>query len=59
MKKGKRFLSLLLSLCLTLGLLPGMALAAEGGLPFADVKAEDWYYEAVQYAYEWLLLGTL
>ena len=36
MKKGKRFLSLLLSLCLTLGLLPGMALAAEGGLPFAE-----------------------
>ncbi|MCI8932929.1 MAG: hypothetical protein HFE80_00240 [Clostridiaceae bacterium] len=52
MKKGKRFLSLLLSLCLTLGLLPGMALAAEGGLPFADVKAGDWYYEAVQYVYE-------
>lgn len=52
MNNAKRFVSLLLSLYLVLGLLPGVALAAEGGLPFTDVKAGDWYYEAVQYAHD-------
>ena len=52
MKQAKRILSLLLSLCLVLGLIPGTAFAAGGNLPFTDVNTTDWFYEAVQYAYE-------
>lgn len=52
MKQAKRILSLLLSLCLVLGLVPSTAFAASGNLPFTDVKTTDWFYEAVQYAYE-------
>lgn len=52
MKQAKRILSLLLSLCLVLGLIPGTAFAAGGNLPFTDVNATDWFYDAVQYAYE-------
>ena len=50
MKKRIRFLSVLLSLLLTVGALSLPALAAE--LPFDDVKPGDWYYDAVAYAYE-------
>ena len=52
MKQAKRILSLLLSLCLVLGLIPGTALAAGSNLPFTDVNTTDWFYDAVQYAYE-------
>lgn len=52
MKVAKRFLSALLSLCLVLGMLPGTAWAASGGLPFTDVNPTDWFYDAVQYVYE-------
>lgn len=52
MKRAKRILSLLLSLCLVLGMIPGTAFAADGNLPFTDVDTTDWYYGAVQYAYE-------
>ena len=52
MKQAKRILSLLLSLCLVLGLIPGTAFAAGGNLPFTDVNTTDWFYDAVQYAYE-------
>lgn len=52
MKRTKRILSLLLSLCLVLGLFPSTAFAASGNLPFTDVNTSDWYYNAVQYAYE-------
>ena len=52
MKQAKRILSLLLSLCLVLGLFPSTAFAASGNLPFTDVNTSDWYYDAVQYAYE-------
>lgn len=52
MKQTKRILSLLLSLCLVLGLIPGTAFAAGGNLPFTDVNTTDWCYDAVQYAYE-------
>jgi len=52
MKVTKRFLSVLLSLCLVLGMLPGTAFAASGNLPFTDVNTADWYYDAVQYVYD-------
>lgn len=52
MKQTKRILSLLLSLCLVLGLIPGTAFATGGNLLFADVNTTDWFYDAVQYAYE-------
>lgn len=52
MKRTKRILSLLLSLCLVLGLFPSTAFAASGNLPFTDMNTSDWYYDAVQYAYE-------
>lgn len=66
--KLKRFVSLLLALCITAGLLPGTALAAStatiGGMgnfrrdgsyrdgTFKDVSASDWYAEGVSAAYE-------
>ena len=52
MKQTKRILSLLLSLCLVLVLIPGTAFAAGGNLPFTDVNTTDWCYDAVQYVYE-------
>ncbi|MBO4676766.1 MAG: S-layer homology domain-containing protein [Oscillospiraceae bacterium] len=47
----KRILALLLCFVLAAGLLPG-ALAADGENPFTDVKASDYFYEAVVWAYE-------
>ncbi len=52
MKQAKRFLSVLLSLCLVLGMIPSTAFAVGGNLPFTDVDTTDWYYDAVQYVYE-------
>lgn len=52
MKQAKRFLSVLLSLCLVLGMIPSTVFAASSNLPFTDVNATNWYYDAVQYAYE-------
>lgn len=52
MKQTKRILSLLLSLCLVLGLIPGTAFAASNNLPFTDVNTTDWFYDAVQFAYD-------
>lgn len=52
MKRAKRILSLLLSLCLVLGLIPSTAFAVSGNLPFTDVNPTNWYYDAVQYTYE-------
>ena len=53
----KRLLSILLIVCMLLTMLPVSALAAqpvaEGtqiSNPFADIKASDWYFNAVQYA---------
>ena len=48
----KRFLSILLALCMVLTLLPGTAFAASGHHPFTDVADTDWYNSAVQYVYE-------
>jgi len=55
----KRVLSLLLALCLMLGVFPSAALAAGEALPFTDVKASDWYADAVKYVYEkGMMTGT-
>lgn len=48
MKQTKRIFSVLLTLCLVLGMLPGVAFAASS-TGFTDVAASDWYSEAVQY----------
>ena len=52
MKRAKRFLSVLLTFCMVLGMLPGTVFAANSKNPFTDVKKTDWFYEAVQYVYE-------
>lgn len=57
-RKKKRFLSLLIVLCMLVTLMPGQAFAASGSSgqtahqknPFSDVKTSDWFYDAVQYA---------
>lgn len=56
MKIARRFLSMLLSLCLVLGALPGLA-SAYGSLPFTDVDPSDWYYDSVRYVYEKGIMG--
>ncbi len=48
----KRVLTLLLICSMLLGMFQSTALAAESASPFKDVKPSDWFYEAVQYAYE-------
>ncbi len=54
MRMGKRVLSLLVMLCMLVGLLPTAALAASSSTSpvFTDVQESDWYYEAAYYAYE-------
>lgn len=55
----KKLLSLLLVCTLVLGMIPGAALAAETKSPFTDVKTTDWFFDAVQYAYDHnLMSGT-
>ena len=48
----KKILSSLLVCSVVFGLFQGTALAAESTSPFKDVKPSDWFYDAVQYAYE-------
>ena len=51
----RRFTCLLLCFCMLLTVMPCSALAAkvnEGKHPFADVSADSWYNDAVQYVYE-------
>ena len=52
MKEAKRFLSMLLTLCMLLSLLPSTVFAANSNVPFTDVKETDWFYDAVGYVYE-------
>ena len=52
MKAVKRFLSMLLTLCMLLSLLPSTVFAANSNDPFTDVKETDWFYDAVGYVYE-------
>ena len=50
--KQKRILSILLTACMILSMIPTKVLAAENQSPFVDVKTTDWFYNAVQYVYE-------
>lgn len=55
----KRLICILLTLCMLVSLMPVAAFATDSGMPFTDVKKTDWFYEAVQYAYEnGLMNGT-
>ena len=49
--KKKRFLSILLVLCIIFAALPAN-LFATGSMPFTDVKETDLYYDAVKYVHE-------
>lgn len=58
-KRFQRFAAMALALCMVVGLLPATALAQDGDMPFQDVAASAWYYDAVQYAYDnELMVGT-
>ena len=50
MKRARRFLSILLILALTAGLMP-LSVTARSALPFTDVSVSDWYSDAVEYVY--------
>lgn len=52
MRAAKRFLSMLLTFCMVLCLFPSSAVAVTSKMPFTDVKETDWFYDAVDYAYE-------
>ena len=52
MKAAKRFLSMLLTLCMLLSLLPSTVFATNSNVPFTDVKETDWFYDAVDYVYK-------
>ena len=52
MKRVKRFLSVLLTLCMLMGMLPSTAFAVDHSMPFADVENTDWFYDAVEYVYD-------
>lgn len=52
MRAAKRFLSMLLTLCMLLSLLPSTVFAANSNVPFTDVKETDWFYDSVDYVYE-------
>ena len=43
MKAAKRFLNMLLTLCMLLSLLPSTVFAANSNVPFTDVKETDWF----------------
>lgn len=59
MKRAKHFLSILLTLCMLLGLFPSTAYAANSTHPFTDVNEADWFSDAVQYVYQnGLMNGT-
>ena len=67
MKRGKKIWSFLLTLCMLCTFIPVTAFAenqteqqqAQAGMPFADVKQGEWYYDAISYVYEHnLMLGT-
>ena len=52
MKRAKRFLCMLLTLSMVLGMIPATVFAATGSMPFTDVKESDWFCDAVQYVYD-------
>lgn len=61
MKKVRKFVSIIVTLCFLLTLVPAGAFAAptETDTPFNDVQSSDWFHEPVQYVYdEGLMAGT-
>lgn len=57
--KKRQLLSLLMVCSLFIAMFQSTALAVETDSPFKDVKASDWFCDAVQYAYEHdLMSGT-
>lgn len=61
MKKARKIISIIVTLCFLLTLVPTGAFAApqESDMPFDDVQITDWFYDTVQYAYEeGLMAGT-
>ena len=48
----KRILSAILAAVMLLGMIIMPATAAEGKMPFTDVKSGKWYYEAVEYVWK-------
>lgn len=56
--RAKKLAALLLCAVLLLGIFPVSSLAADSN-PFKDVKAADWFYDGVQYAYaHGMMTGT-
>ena len=54
----KKFVSILLVCIMLVGVMPVVS-AANGEMPFKDVKSGSWYYDAVQYCYNHgLMTGT-
>ena len=55
----KKLLAILLSAVMMLGVLMTGVIADDAGLPFSDVKPDDWFYPYVEYVYgEGLMNGT-
>ena len=49
----KKIVSFLLALVMTAGIALAFPVSADGeGLPFLDVKTDDWFYPYVKYAYD-------
>lgn len=61
MKKASKIVSIIVTLCFLLTLVPAGAFAApkDTETPFDDVQTTDWFYDTVQYVYdEGLMAGT-
>lgn len=61
MKKARKIVSIIVTLCFLLTLVPVGAFAApkDTETPFDDVQTTDWFYDTVQYVYdEGLMAGT-
>lgn len=61
MKKARKIVSIIVTLCFLLTLVPAGAFAApkDTEVPFDDVQTTDWFYDTVQYVYdEGLMAGT-
>lgn len=61
MKKARKIVSIIVTLCFLLTLMPAGAFAApkDTETPFDDVQTTDWFYDTVQYVYdEGLMAGT-
>lgn len=61
MRKARKIVSIIVTLCFLLTLVPAGAFAApkDTEVPFDDVRTTDWFYDTVQYVYdEGLMAGT-